>query len=80
MGRAPRSVVAQLFAGHDLAVQRKHSLALERYFAAFCADPEQPLTTLCIGEIKFIYFISVNYGRVFFISQVYSSAVVLAMR
>lgn len=49
VGRAPRSVVAQLFAGHDLAVQRKHALALEKYFGAFCVDPEQPLTALCIG-------------------------------
>lgn len=56
VGRAPRSAVAQLFAGHDLAVQRKHSLALERYFAAFCAEPQQPLTALCIGTCLLYYF------------------------
>lgn len=46
---APKSCAAQLIAGHELATQRKHSLALERYLASFCLDPTQPLTALTLG-------------------------------
>jgi hypothetical protein len=45
------SAVVALLAGHDLAWQRKHSLAIEKYLTAYCVDPTQPLTALCIGII-----------------------------
>lgn len=56
---APTSAVAQIMAGHEYAIQRKHYLALDKYFTAFCLDPEQPMTSLCIGKddtltLKFI--------------------------
>ncbi len=47
---AQGSVAGQVLAGHDHAMQRKHYLALDKYFTAFCLDPTQPLTSLTIGE------------------------------
>lgn len=48
---APDCLAGQMFAGHDHAMQRKHYLALDKYFMAFCLDPEQPLTSLTIGAL-----------------------------
>jgi hypothetical protein len=53
----PRSCVAQYLAGHDYALQRKHGLAIERYAAAFCLDPTQPLVALTLGKyfVRFLF-------------------------
>jgi hypothetical protein len=53
----PRSCIAQYLAGHDYALQRKHGLAIERYAAAFCLDPTQPLVALTLGKyfVRFLF-------------------------
>ena len=54
--KGAKSAIAQLLAGHELAFQRKHSLALEKYVAAFSLDPDQPLTCLNLGVTLYSSF------------------------
>ncbi|KAJ1390713.1 hypothetical protein B484DRAFT_459557 [Ochromonadaceae sp. CCMP2298] len=48
--KAQDSLPATLLAGHDCGAQRQHQKALTQYVRAFCLDPQQPLTCLCLGS------------------------------
>lgn len=50
---APRSSTAHYLAGHEYAALRKHALAIEKYTAAFCLDPTQPIIALTLGSKQY---------------------------
>lgn len=46
----PQSLGATLLSAHEYASQRKCAESLDKYLDAFCMDPEQPLSALCLAS------------------------------